>query len=140
MITVISNRRILNKATIGLTRIPHHITTKEVSIYLHTRTHAHPFPVSPTQSSWRTLVAGCLESHRVPEQPYRYLERNHDVPFLTAIKTKTLRNAFLLRGNFLFEHKSINPHSPYPLCVFVHMYYLHLSIVPLGNSLLILCS
>nr|XP_009490253.1 PREDICTED: uncharacterized protein LOC104037800 [Pelecanus crispus] len=44
MITVISNRRILNKATIGLMRIPHNITTKEetrnmVSSKMHIKDH-----------------------------------------------------------------------------------------------------
>lgn len=78
MITVISNRRILNKATIGLMRIPHNITTKEVSIYLHTHTHIHSLSsptrngnknscttqLIPMQSSCRILVAGCLENCR----------------------------------------------------------------------------
>ena len=136
MITVISNRRILNKATIGLMRIPHNITTKEVSIYLHTHTHIYiPFyrnkkscirQLLPTQSSRRILVAGCLESSREPRtiriiflQIFKMY--NHDLPFLTTIKRlKHFKIIFFLSGNFLFEHKSINP--IFFLVVCSHMY------------------
>jgi hypothetical protein len=56
MITVISNRRILNKATIGLMRIPHNITTKEeihnmANNKMLTKDHLHNKDIHPSNSS-----------------------------------------------------------------------------------------
>jgi len=58
MITVISNRRILNKATIGLMRIPHNITTKEeihnmANSKMPTKDHLPNRDIRPSNSSTR---------------------------------------------------------------------------------------
>lgn len=140
MITVISNRRILNKATIGLMRIPHNITTKEVSIYLHTHTHIHSLSsptrngnknscttqLIPMQSSCRILVAGCLENCRELEAlsiiSCKHLKYNHNLPFLTTVKwLKHSRDFFLPQWKFLFKHKFVG--SVAYLFVCVHILY-----------------
>lgn len=156
MITVISNRRILNKATIGLMRIPHNITTKEVSIYLHTHTHRHSLSsptlngnrnscttqLIPMQSSCRILVAGCLGNGRELEA-FRIISCKH-LKYITTTchsnnskMTKTLQRFFFLhQWKFLFKHKFVGS----VVYLFVCVYIFCIIIVPLGNSLLILCS
>lgn len=95
------------------------------------------------QSSCRILVAGCLESYR-ESRTIKIISLqivkmcNRDLPFLTTIKR--LKHLKIIFSSVEIFYLNINPSIQFFfLCVYICI-ILHISIVPLGNSLLILCS
>ncbi|XP_021120795.1 protein SSXT isoform X3 [Heterocephalus glaber] len=125
----------------------------EGGIYIPSHTHIYiPFyrnenscirQLLPMQSSCRILVAGCLESYREPKTikiiSLRIFKMyNHDLPFLTTIKRLKHLKIIFSSVEISYLHKSRQT-SFFLMCVYICK-ILHISIVPLGNSLLILCS